>query len=228
MVNFSLRPTVSLHGTNKDDVSAGVEANFTHNDLNLKVRADDSGLRGNGGLKNGLVLSARKEGAFTFNYDVGGDAPRFTFLSSAQLGSKNVDLKYTHELKGKANHLQGRVEIDDKNTATVGWNLHGFNAPDYRQFNVRWNYRHDDKWSFEPSYDFGTEAFAAKVNHNLDDENTVSARYDAHANTGSLEWRNHSLGGPGELRVSATSSLSDDGLKQMPTIRASKVFDLEL
>jgi len=229
MVKFEVKPFAALNGTNKDDISTGLEARFDHNDLSLKVRADDSGLRGgNGGLRNGLVLSARKEGHFTFAYDMGRDAPALTFLSNARLGDRDVALKYTHELKGKNNHLQGRVEIDDKNTATIGWNLHGFDAPDYRQLNVRWNYRHDDKWSFEPSYDFGREAFAAKVNHHLDDDNHLSARYDAHANTGSLEWTNHSIGGPGALRVSATSSLADDGLKSMPNLHVSKVFDLDL
>merc|ERR1712224_364540 len=163
MVKFEVKPFAALNGTNKDDISTGLEARFDHNDLSLKVRADDSGLRGgNGGLRNGLVLSARKEGHFTFAYDMGRDAPALTFLSNARLGDRDVALKYTHELKGKNNHLQGRVEIDDKNTATIGWNLHGFDAPDYRQLNVRWNYRHDDKWSFEPSYDFGREAFAAR------------------------------------------------------------------
>merc|ERR1712065_87863 len=145
-----------------------------------------------------------------------------------RVANKDLRLKYTHEVKGKANHLQARFDVDDKTSATVGWNLHGFSAPDYRQFNLKLNYQHDDKWSFEPSYDFGSEAFAARVNHNLDDDNSLSLHYDAHANTGSVEWTNHSLGGPGALRVSATSSLSDNGLKQMPNISASKVFDLEL
>merc|ERR1711887_397935 len=154
--------------------------------------------------------------------------PAFHFLSNARVANKDLRLKYTHEVKGKANHLQARFDVDDKTSATVGWNLHGFSAPDYRQFNLKLNYQHDDKWSFEPSYDFGSEAFAARVNHNLDDDNSLSLHYDAHANTGSVEWTNHSLGGPGALRVSATSSLSDNGLKQMPNISASKVFDLEL
>merc|ERR1711887_259823 len=180
-----------------------------HNDLSVQVRASDQGLRGNGSLTDGLVVSARKDGHFTF-------------------ANKDLRLKYTHEVKGKANHLQARFDVDDKTSATVGWNLHGFSAPDYRQFNLKLNYQHDDKWSFEPSYDFGSEAFAARVNHNLDDDNSLSLHYDAHANTGSVEWTNHSLGGPGALRVSATSSLSDNGLKQMPNISASKVFDLEL
>ena len=228
MVKLEVRPFATLTGTGKDDVSAGVEARFDHNDLALRVRANDSGLRGGGSLKNGLSFSARKDGAFSFVYDVGNDSPSLTFLSSARVADKDVALKYRHEVKGKSNSLEAKVDLDDKNTATVGWNLHGFDAPNYRQLSVRWLYTHDDKWSVEPSYDFGTEAFAAKVNHNLDDDNRLSATYNAHANTGSLEWTNNSIGGPGALKVSATSSLSDEGLKSMPTISASKVFDLEL
>lgn len=227
-MKFDLKPSVHLSGTGKDDVSAGVTARFDHNDLSVQVRASDQGLRGNGSLTDGLVVSARKDGHFTFAYDVGHDAPAFHFLSNARVANKDLRLKYTHEVKGKANHLQARFDVDDKTSATVGWNLHGFSAPDYRQFNLKLNYQHDDKWSFEPSYDFGSEAFAARVNHNLDDDNSLSLHYNAHANTGSVEWTNHSLGGPGALRVSATSSLSDNGLKQMPNISASKVFDLEL
>ena len=227
MVKIDVKPFATLSGTGKDDVSTGVEARMDHNDLRLSVRASDAVARG-GSLTDGLSFQARKDGHFSFAYDVGNDAPTLTFLSSARLGDKDVHLKYTHEVKGKGNSLQGKVHVDDKNTATVGWNLHGFDAPNYKQFNVRWHYQHDDKWSVEPSYDFGTEAFAARVNHHLDDDNKLSAHYDAHANTGSLEWTNHSIGGPGALKVSATSSLSDDGLKQMPTISASKVFDMEL
>ncbi|QDZ19997.1 hypothetical protein HOP50_03g25150 [Chloropicon primus] len=227
-MKFDLKPTVHVTGTGKDDVSAGVSARFDHNDLSVQVRASDAGLRGNGSLTDGLVVSARKDGHFTFQYDVGSDSPSLTFLSNARVANKDVALKYHHDVKGKGNRLQGRVDIDDKTSATVGWNLHGFDAPDYKQFDLKLNYRHDDKWSFEPSYDFGREAFAARVNHHLDDENSLSMHYDAHSNQGSLEWTNHSIGGPGALRVSATSSLSDSGLKQMPSITASKVFDLEL
>merc|ERR1711916_393348 len=201
-MKFDLKPSVHLSGTGKDDVSAGVTARFDHNDLSVQVRASDQGLRGNGSLTDGLVVSARKDGHFTFAYDVGHDAPAFHFLSNARVANKDLRLKYTHEVKGKANHLQARFDVDDKTSATVGWNLHGFSAPDYRQFNLKLNYQHDD--------------------------NSLSLHYDAHANTGSVEWTNHSLGGPGALRVSATSSLSDNGLKQMPNISASKVFDLEL
>merc|ERR1711970_251928 len=170
-MKFDLKPSVHLSGTGKDDVSAGVTARFDHNDLSVQVRASDQGLRGNGSLTDGLVVSARKDGHFTFAYDVGHDAPAFHFLSNARVANKDLRLKYTHEVKGKANHLQARFDVDDK---------------------------------------------------------SLSLHYDAHANTGSVEWTNHSLGGPGALRVSATSSLSDNGLKQMPNISASKVFDLEL
>merc|ERR1711977_395472 len=137
-------------------------------------------------------------------------------------------MKYKHSIKGKDNSLQGKVEIDDKNTATIGWNLAGFDKPDYKQFNLRWNYRHDDNWSVEPSYDFGTEAFAAKINHHMDDDNQISATYSASDNTGTLEWTNHTMGGPGALKVSATTSLSEEGMKQMPTVHVSKVFDMDL
>merc|ERR1711977_342120 len=201
MVKFELKPFATLTGTSTDDISAGVSARFDHNDLSLQVRADDSGFKG-GNLRNGLHLSARKDGHFTFAYDMGGDAPSFSFLTNAKFGDKNV--------------------------ATIGWNLAGFDKPDYKQFNLRWNYRHDDNWSVEPSYDFGTEAFAAKINHHMDDDNQISATYSASDNTGTLEWTNHTMGGPGALKVSATTSLSEEGMKQMPTVHVSKVFDMDL
>merc|ERR1712010_2981 len=226
MVKFELKPFATLTGTGKDDISAGVSARFDHNDLSLQVRADDSGFKG-GNLRNGLHLSARKDGHFTFAYNMGGDAPSFSFLTNAKFGDKDVAMKYKHSIKGKDNSLQGKVEIDDKNTATIGWNLAGFDKPDYKQFNLRWNYRHDDNWSVEPSYDFGTEAFAAKINHHMDDDNQVSATYSASDNTGTLEWTNHTMGGPGALKVSATTSLSEEGMKQMPTVHVSKVFDMD-
>lgn len=227
MVNFSLKPSVHLSGTNADDVSAGVHATFDHNDLSLRVAASDAGLRGNGSLTDGLVLSARKDGHFTFQYDVGADNPTLSFLSNARLANKDVRLRYTHEVKGKTNRLEGRFDIDGKTSANVGWNLHGFSAPDYRQFDLAVRHQLDDKTSLTGEYNFASEAFAARVSHSLDDENTLGLRYDAHANSGSLEWTNNSLGGPGALRVSATSNLSDVG-KGFPHISASKVFDVEL
>lgn len=221
MVKFEVKPFATLSGTDKDDIKTGVEARFKHNDMVLKVRTDDSALRG-GGACDGLVLSAKKAGAFEFVYDVGTHGTALTFHSSAMVGDKDVGLKYM----GKDSVLEGTVSLDDKNTATIGWNIGG--KPDYKQMNLKWHYRHDDKWAVEPSYDFGKEAFAAKVIHTLDDENRITAKYDASANTGNLMWSNTSIGGPGLLRVSAESSLSDDGLKSMPVFRAEKVFDIEL
>lgn len=225
MVKFEVRPFATLKGTDKDDIRTGVEARFNHNDLHLKVRADDSSLRGDG---NGIVLSASRRDNFEFVYDVGNNGPAFTFHSRANISDKDVALKYRNEVKGKEHYLEGTVQLDDKNTATVGWNLHGYEQPNYNQLNVKWSYRHDDKWTVEPSYCFGREAFAAKVIHQLDGENQLAATYDAHANTGELEWTNSNIGGPGQLKVSAVSSLSEDGLKSMPTIKAEKTFDLDL
>lgn len=168
-------------------------------------------------------MEASKANNFSFVYSLDSHQPALTFHSSATLANKNVGLKYKHDRGNKVDLLEGSFAVDDKNTATVGLDLHDYSKPDYRNLRVKWNYRHDDNWSFEPEYNFGNEAFSARVNHQLDADNRLSAKYDVAGNAAELEWTNREHG----LKLSAASSIASLG-SGFPVVKAEKVFDLDL
>merc|ERR1711981_571925 len=87
-----------------------------------------------------------------------------------------------------------------------------------------------DLRAIEPAYNMGTESFSVTVEHRLDSDNSLQAKYDQGSNVGSLEWTTSAVLGDtgGPLKIRATSSLSNDALKSMPTIRVEKSFDTDL
>ena len=69
----------------------------------------------NGLSRNGVSVAFRRRDAFEAAYDVEGDGPSFLFLSQADVLDRTVDLKYTHELRGKrTNTLEAGFDVDDK------------------------------------------------------------------------------------------------------------------
>merc|ERR1711981_1117836 len=189
--------------SNGSDVSARVTAKLHVDDSHhLSLEADDSSFR-DGLSKKGMTVGFCKKGAFDMHYGLDSDAPRFLFNTSATVLDKDVALRFRHALKGD---------------------------PDLKALSVAAKYQHSDDWSVEPAYNMGSESFSVTVDHKLDSENSLKAKYDQGSNVGSLEWTTSSVLGDtgGPLKVRATSSLNNDALKSMPTIRVEKSFDTDL
>merc|ERR1711981_1542993 len=115
----------------------------------LSLEADDSSFR-DGLSKKGMTVGFSKKGAFDMHYGLDGDAPKFSF----------------------------------KTSATV---LANFGSPDLKALTVAAKYCHNGDTSIEPSYCMGTESLAVTVEHRLDGDNSLTAKYDQGSNVGSLE-----------------------------------------
>jgi hypothetical protein len=215
--------------SNGSDVSARVTAKLHVDDSHhLSLEADDSSFR-DGLSKKGMTVGFSKKGAFDMHYGLDGDAPKFSFKTSATVLDKDVGLRFRHALKGDTD-LQAKFSVDDKTSATLTYDLTNFGSPDLKALTVAAKYCHNGDTSIEPSYCMGTESLAVTVEHRLDGDNSLTAKYDQGSNVGSLEWTTSSVLGDtgGALKVRATSSLNNDALKTMPTIRLEKSFDTEL
>ena len=104
-----------LESAGGSDVSARVKLTAHLDDEHsLRLTATDRSVR-NGLSRNGVSVAFRRRGAFEAAYDVEGDGPSFRFLSQADVLDRTVDLKYTHELRGKrTNTLEAGLDVDDK------------------------------------------------------------------------------------------------------------------
>ena len=169
-----------------NDVSARVKLTAHLDDEHeLRLTASDRSVR-NGLSRNGVSVAFRRRGAFEAAYDVENDGPSFRFLSQADVLDRTVDLKYTHELRGKrTNTLEAGFDVDDKTRLHLKYDLTGgFDRPDLKSLSVRARYQHNDDWAVEPQYALGAESFSCAVEHRLDADNHVRAHYDQGANTG--------------------------------------------
>lgn len=100
-------------------------------------------------------------------------------------------------------------------------------SPDHRNLTLGWVHRHDDL-TVEPSYNLGTESLSAAVTYRVDDENSLKAHFDMNTNNGSLTWTNSgALGGGGNLRVTATAAMDGGAVKQVPSLRIEKDWDID-
>lgn len=215
--------------SNGSDVSARVTAKLHVDDSHhLSLEADDSSFR-DGLSKKGMTVGFCKKGAFDMHYGLDADAPKFLFNTSATVLDKDVALRFRHALKGDTD-LRAKFDVDDKTSATLTYDLTNFGSPDLKSLSVAAKYQHNADWSVEPAYNMGTESFSVTVDHRLDGDNSLQAKYDQGSNVGSLEWTTTAVLGDtgGPLKVRATSSLNNDALKSMPTIRVEKSFDTDL
>jgi hypothetical protein len=206
-------------------VTAKLHVDDSHH---LSLEADDSSFR-DGLSKKGMTVGFCKKGAFDMHYGLDADAPKFLFNTSATVLDKDVALRFRHALKGDTD-LRAKFDVDDKTSATLTYDLTNFSSPDLKSLSVAAKYQHNADWSVEPAYSMGTESFSVTVDHRLDGDNSLQAKYDQGSNVGSLEWTTTAVLGDtgGPLKVRATSSLNNDALKTMPTIRVEKSFDTDL
>merc|ERR1711959_540214 len=215
--------------SNGSDVSARVTAKLRVDDSHtLSLEADDSSFR-DGVSKKGMTVGFCKKGAFDMHYGLDADAPKFVFHTDATVLDKDVALRFRHALKGDTD-LRAKFDVDDKTSATLTYDLANFGSPDLKSLSVAAKYQHNADWSVEPAYNMGTESFSVTVDHRLDGDNSLQAKYDQGSNV--APWSGRPLpcsatpGAP--LKIRATSSLSNDALKSMPTIRVEKSFDTDL
>ena len=176
-----------------------------------------------------MTVGFCKKGAFDMHYGLDADAPKFVFHTDATVLDKDVALRFRHALKGDSD-LRAKFDVDDKTSATLTYDLTNFGSPDLKSLSVAAKYQHNSDTSIEPAYNMGTESFSVTVDHRLDSDNSLQAKYDQGSNVGSLEWTTSAVLGDtgGPLKIRATSSLSNDALKSMPTIRVEKSFDTDL
>jgi len=90
---------------------------------------------------------------------------------------------------------------------------------------MKWTYRNGDV-ELTPSYNLGSESLALTGAYVFDEENRAKATYDVSSQAASLQWVNSSgAGGGGDLRVTATTNLSD--AKQVPSMLIEKTWSIE-
>lgn len=193
-----------------------------------QVRASDNTVRD--GLKtDDLHVDFVRDGHFELNYDIGNNAPTVVLHTSAGIKSKTLRMKYRHELRGKKrSSVEGKMAVDDKNTATLTVDTTDYSGPDLRACTLKWNHQLNDYTKLEAAWNFNNDTLRASVDHRVDSHNRLKIAYGTGDKNGSLEWTNKDLGGGGELKVLASTTLTGEGVKRMPTLTAEKTWNVEI
>lgn len=187
MVSFDVKPSLRLSGPidNPTKVDASVTVSTKHKDLDVSLKVTDRAVK-DGLKKQGISLTVERKKNFKLEYDVGLDAPTVTLETSATVSDKNVGIKYKHAAKTGAASVEASVDVIDKHSATVVYNLNGFTL-DHRRATLKWKYEHDSNLTIEPSFDFNSEKVNASATYKIDRDNKVKATYDQASNGVAVE-----------------------------------------
>lgn len=226
MVQLVIKPTTNWRGGDRVDGNASVT--WKHDGMNYKVSASEAtfGVRGGGLSTQGVNVSVEKAGAFTFDYDVHNHSPTVTLHSSARFANKDMRLKYKHGVRKNAASMEASVDVDDKNSATVRWNLQNYERPDVKALNLRWNYKHNDTWTVEPEYDVGAEALRVAVWHKVDKDNKLKMHFDAQNLNGGAEWVRKMS--DGDLKVAMKSNMNKKTFMDNMCLTCEKSWNVDV
>jgi hypothetical protein len=109
-------------------------------------------------------------------------APRFQFMAGASIAEKPVKLTYIHAQKRNATVLEANLAFDPRNKV-VG--KYSFNT---NRGSLKYTYVHTSGATFEPSYDFHTEAWHWAASRKVGSHDNARFCYDAHHSTLGVEW----------------------------------------
>lgn len=109
-------------------------------------------------------------------------APRFQFMVGASIAQKPVKLTYIHAQKRNATVLEANVAIDPRNKV-IG--KYSFNT---HKGSLKYTYVHSSGATFEPSYDFQTEAWHFAASRKVGSHDCARVCYDAHQSSVGMEW----------------------------------------
>jgi len=224
MVAIEFNPSASWRGDNNVDAKTNV--NVTHGDLKFKVSANDKtfGVRGGGVSTKGLVLGLEKSGGFAFDYDVANHSPTVTMHSGARFGNRDVRLKYKHGVRQNNASMEASFSVHDKHSATVRMNLQNYDRPDLKAFNLKWKYAHDEKWTAEPEFDFGSETLHLAVTHRMNDKNSFKGSFNSGNHNAGLEWTQRQK--DGNLKLKMNANMNDPMKNPSVTLEKTMNFDV--
>jgi len=225
-MKVEFKPNTTWSGGSNVDSKASVK--FQRDGMNYTVSANDHtfGVHGGGISTRGVSFSVEQPGAFTMDYDVDNNSPTFTLHSSANLVGKDVKLKYKHGVQKNAASLEGAFKVDGKHSGTLRWNLQNYSHPDHKALNLKWKYKHNDKWTAEPEYDFGSDSLRMAVTHDAGDNGRLKAHMDFKTNGGGLEWNKSQS--DGNMKVTMKSTMNQKCFMNDMCVGLEKTFNFDV
>jgi len=152
-------------------------------DMKLKATcSDNTFVPGEAPSLRGVSFGVEKPGTFMIDYDMQSEAPRFQFMVGASVAKKPLRLTYIHAQKRNATVLEANLAVDPRNKV-VG--KYSFNT---NTGSLKYSYVHSSGATFEPSYDFQTEAWHFAASRKVGSHDSARVCYDAHASTVGMEW----------------------------------------
>eukprot|EP00252_Welwitschia_mirabilis_P017141 TRINITY_DN38041_c0_g1_i1.p1 TRINITY_DN38041_c0_g1~~TRINITY_DN38041_c0_g1_i1.p1 ORF type:complete len:214 (+),score=19.37 TRINITY_DN38041_c0_g1_i1:303-944(+) len=186
----------------------------------LKLKGTCSGSTFVKGLSaGGLSVGVEKPGFFIVDYDIPNKAPRFQFMSSANVGGKQLKMTYLHAQSANATVLDTSLVFDPSNKVSVKYNFPNSSAQ------LKYSYFHGTGgMTFEPAYDLGSKTWNFSVQKSYGDD-SVKASYDTSKKIMGLEWSRNSKTS-GSFKVSASVGVPSDTMK--PKLIAERTLDFEV
>ncbi|PRW56481.1 outer envelope pore chloroplastic-like [Chlorella sorokiniana] len=227
MPTFTAVPV--LHIDDKQNASGSLKICTDHGNASYSVSVSDKAVR-DGDVMNGLRLGMRtKDGGLEAHYYVGTGHHLLRVQNTVQVRDKDVKVKITDlAFEERNTYINCSVGVDDNNSAKVIYRCNPGSKLDHKNAIVGWVYRKDDI-ELEPRFNLGTESLSAGVTWKVDDENKLRAIFDMGTNEGRLTWTNTgSLGGGGDLKLTARMKLDKDSMQQMPTLMIQKDWDFDV
>lgn len=220
---------MQLHIDDKQNASGSLRISTDHGNARYSISVSDKAVR-DGDVMNGLRLGMRtNDGSLEAHYYVGTGHHVMRVQNTVQVRDKDVKVKITDLAREeRATYVNCSVAVDDNNSAKVIYRCNPGSKLDHKNAIVGWVYRKDDI-ELEPRFNLGTESLSAGVTWKVDDENKLRAIFDMGSNEGTLTWTNTgSLGGGGDLKLTARMKLDKDSMQQMPTLMIQKDFDFDV
>lgn len=192
---------------------------FPVGDMKLKATCADNTFSAGGTVSlHGVSFGVEKPGTFMIDYDMQSEAPRFQFMAGASIAEKPVKLTYIHAQKRNATVLEANLAFDPRNKV-VG--KYSFNT---NRGSLKYTYVHTSGATFEPSYDFHTEAWHWAASRKVGSHDNARFCYDAHHSTLGVEWTRDSKE-YGQFKVTATVPMDTT---KTPKLLAEKTWSLDL
>ena len=107
-------------------------------------------------------------------------------MNSAKVYGKQLKLTYIHPQKANATLLETTLVFDPANKLSGKYSL------DSGKGSLKYSYAHTSGVTFEPAYDFTSDAWSFAASRKLGSENTLKAAYETSNKVLDLEWTKES------------------------------------
>ncbi|XP_022768943.1 outer envelope pore protein 24A, chloroplastic [Durio zibethinus] len=208
----------SLKGRYTNEKScAAVTLAVNAGDVKLRASMTDATVISGPSL-NGLTLAVEKPGFFIIDYDVPKKDYRFQFMNSVRVAEKPLKLTYIHSRGDNRTIVDGALAFDSANKVSANYVL------GTRNCKLKYSYVHGGVTTFEPSYDFGKNAWDFAISRRVYDD-VFKASYQTVSRDLALEWSRNSKF-TGTFKISASVNLAEES--KIPKFIAESTWDLEM